>query len=95
MRNDDGMGRGMKGQAKVLCQCVAGHCFLEEDGARARQNYADATSKSGFRDTSLLNSLENQRLRQKEEWMENLGVFGICEVCCRKETSKQTPDHQD
>jgi hypothetical protein len=55
MRNDDGMGRGMKGQAKVLCQCVAGHCFLEEDGARARQNYADATSKSGFRDTSLLN----------------------------------------
>lgn len=85
----------MKEQEKILCQCAAGRCFLEEDEVRARQNHADATSEDGLRDTPLLNSLENQRLRQKNEWMENLGVWGICDVCCRKETCKSTPNHQD
>jgi hypothetical protein len=34
----------------------------------------------------LLNNLEVERLRQKSEWMDALGVHGTCQVHCRQPT---------
>jgi hypothetical protein len=85
----------MKGQEKLVCQCAAGRCFLDEDEARCSRNYADATSEGGLRNAPLLNRLENERLLQKSEWMKNLGALGICDISCRKESCKSTPCHED
>ncbi|MDP2903360.1 MAG: hypothetical protein Q8N96_09680 [Methylovulum sp.] len=68
---------------KVFCQCEASHCFLEKDTAWSRQNFAK--SENGFwRDIVLLNKLEAERIRQKDEWMDSLDVIGIHQVCCRR-----------
>ncbi len=79
----------MNEQTKVLCQCPEGYCFLEEDAARAKQNYA-AQAQTNERDTTfrsrtLFHQLDDERLRRKSEWLESLGVPGTLQVQCRKE----------
>lgn len=67
---------------KVFCRCEVGHCFLEEDAAWCNQNFAK--SENGFRrDVALLNKLDTERLRQKDQWLDSLGVIGTLQVHCR------------
>ncbi|MDD5329318.1 MAG: hypothetical protein PHX38_04885 [Sulfuricella sp.] len=74
---------------KVLCRCAEGRCFLEEDAARSGQNHAASKDGNGLqRNTALLDKLEIERLRQKDEWMESLGVQGTCQVNCRRQAKK-------
>lgn len=81
----------MEEQAKVYCQCAEGRCFLEEDTAWSERNSVVSAGKHGFRqDTILLNNLEVERLRQKDEWMDALGVQGTRQVCCRQQAEKAT-----
>lgn len=76
-------------QGKVFCRCVEGHCFLEKDAEWANQNYAQALHPNGIvLDRTLLDTLDAERLREKSEWMDSLGVNGICQVCCRLKTEK-------
>lgn len=72
---------------KVFCRCEVGHCFLEEDAVWCRQNFAK--SENGFRlDVALLNNLDTERLRQKDKWMDSLGVIGTLQVCCRRQIDR-------
>ncbi|WP_333874902.1 hypothetical protein [Methylobacter sp.] len=72
---------------KVLCQCKAGHCFLEKDSVWSRQNFSE--SENGFQlDVALLNNLDTERLRQKDEWLDSLGVIGSLQVCCRRQIDR-------
>ncbi|MDO9046685.1 MAG: hypothetical protein Q7U66_02995 [Methylobacter sp.] len=75
----------MKGiKNKVFCQCEVSHCFLEKDTAWCKQNFAK--SENGFLlDVALLNNLDIERLRQKDEWLDSLGVIGSLQVCCRRQ----------
>ncbi len=69
---------------KVSCRCEVGHCFLEKDAAWCRQNFAKF--ENGFwLNVDLLNKLDVERLRQKGEWMDSLGVIGTRQVCCRRQ----------
>lgn len=72
---------------RVFCQCEVGHCFLDDDAIWCRQNIAK--SENGFyRDMGLFNNLEAERLRQKGEWMDRLGVAGTRQVCCRRKVDR-------
>lgn len=63
---------------------MEGHCFLGKDAEWARQNYAQALCPNGiFADLMMLGTLDDERLRVKNEWMSSLGVCGIIEVNCR------------
>ncbi|MGZ4977244.1 MAG: hypothetical protein ACXV8O_08840 [Methylobacter sp.] len=67
---------------KIFCGCEAGHCFLDKDADWCRQNFAK--SENGlWLDIVLLNNLDAERLRQKDEWLNSLGVIGTLQVCCR------------
>ncbi len=81
----------MNEQTKVLCRCPEGYCFLEEDAARAKQNYA-ARAQTNRQDAALqrraFHQLDDERLRRKSEWLESLGVAGTIQVQCRKEDTK-------
>ncbi|MGZ4957246.1 MAG: hypothetical protein ACXV8Q_19285 [Methylobacter sp.] len=68
---------------KVLCQCEAGHHFLEKDSIWFGQNFAE--SESGFQlDVALLNNPDTERLRQKDKWL----VIGSLQVCCRRQIDR-------
>ena len=79
---------GVNEQTKVLCRCPKGYCFLEEDAARAKQNYA-ARAPANRQDAAFrsraFQQLDDERLRRKSEWLESLGVAGTLQVQCRKE----------
>lgn len=78
----------------VNCRCAEGSCFLEKDAEWAKQNYAHALHPNGFSlDRMLLGALEIGRLRQKNEWMDLLGVSGTCQINCRhKAVESETKD---
>ncbi len=85
----------VKEQAKVVCRCAEGHCFLEEDAARAKQNHAAAQAQAGGRGAALPNyavfhRLDDERLRHKSEWLESLGVHGTIQVQCCKEATESS-----
>ncbi len=76
-------------QEKVFCRCIEGHCFLEKDAEWAKQNYAQALHPNGiFPDRMLLDTLDAERLREKIEWMDSLGVKGTYQICCRHKAEK-------
>ena len=71
-------------QGKILCRCVEGRCFLEKDTEWAKQNYAEALHPSGiYLNRALLGVLDGERLQEKGEWMDALGVNGTGQICCR------------
>lgn len=76
-------------QEKVFCRCVEGSCFLERDAEWAKQNRAQALHPNGiFLDRTLLGTLDDERLHEKNEWMDSLGVNGICHICCKHKAEK-------
>ena len=76
-------------QEKVFCRCTEGHCFLEKDAEWAKQNYAQALHPNKiFLNRTLLGTLDAERLHEKSEWMDSLGVVVTCQVCCRHKTEK-------
>ncbi len=76
-------------QEKVFCRCIEGHCFLEKDAEWTQQNYAQALHPSGiFLDHTLFDTLDDERLHEKSEWMDSLGVNGTFQICCRHKTEK-------
>ncbi|MDD5385218.1 MAG: hypothetical protein PHG89_10120 [Gallionella sp.] len=76
-------------QGKIFCQCIKGHCFLEKDAEWAKQNRAQALHPNGiFFDRTLFVTLDVERLHEKSEWMDSLGVVGTYQICCRHKTEK-------
>ncbi|MHB1591964.1 MAG: hypothetical protein ACYCTW_10595 [Sulfuricella sp.] len=76
-------------QGKVFCRCAEGRCFLEKDAEWAKRNHAQASHPDGiFPDRALLGALEDERLHEKSEWMDSLGVKGTYQICCRLKTEK-------
>lgn len=66
------------------CGCAPGSCFLQSDAAWAKRNYSMANEKDvpgGNR--AMWQTLEAERLGKKSEWLEELGVMGVCQVQCR------------
>lgn len=76
-------------QKKVFCRCAEGHCFLEKDAEWSKQNRAQALHPNRiFLDHTLLDTLDDERLHKKSEWMDSLGVKGIYQICCKHKTEK-------
>ena len=76
-------------QKEIFCRCAQGCCFLGKDTEWAKQNYAQAWQPDVvLLDRKLLSLLEDQRLHQKNEWMNALGVSGTIQVCCRRKAGQ-------
>lgn len=76
-------------KGKVFCRCAEGHCFLDKDAEWAKQNHAKVLRPNGILiDRALRDTLEDERLREKSEWMDSLRVKGTVQVCCRQKTEK-------
>ena len=74
---------------EIFCQCTPECCFLLKDAEWAKQNYAQAWQPAKVLiDRKLLSTLEDQRLHQKIEWMNSLGVNGTIQVCCRRKAGE-------
>ena len=80
-------GSGEVDSEKIICQCATGCCILEMDARWSKQNYVQALQSDGILlDHRLLVALEDERLKQKGEWMHALGVKGTRQICCREGT---------
>ena len=75
-------------QEKIFCRCIEGHCFLERDAQWVKQNHAQALNSNGISDHELFDTLDNERLNKKSEWMDSLGVKGTHQICCRHGTKE-------